>query len=119
MPFVKGQSGNPAGRKKSEFGLAKECQRHTSEIVANMVAIMRGESIRRTSKQKGARGKKEHVFDTPQFSDRIRAMEWLTERGWGKAMQAVEVGHDGVIEIICRGMPMPTQRAVPAVTPGK
>ena len=51
MPFVKGQSGNPAGRRKSEFALAQECQKYSGEIVENMVKIMRGEAIKRTTKR--------------------------------------------------------------------
>lgn len=95
MPFVKGQSGNPAGRRKSEFALAKECQRYSAEIVENMVKIMRGEAIKRTIKRTGSRGKQVVTEDRPEFTDRIRAMEWLTDRGWGKAA-TVLAGHGGV-----------------------
>ena len=60
-----------------------------------MVKVMRGEQIRRTSKQAGAKGKKVHLYDTPTFQDRIRAGEWLADRGYGKAPTVV-AGPGGV-----------------------
>lgn len=108
--FTKGKSGNPGGRPKKDFVLAAKCQEYGDEIVEFMIAVMRGEEIRRTSKQRGARGKKEHVYDTPTFQDRIRAGEWLTDRGYGKAPTVV-AGPGGVgpaeLVIICKGMPTP------------
>lgn len=110
MAFVKGKSGNPGGRPKTDFALAGECQKYSGEIVANMVAIMRGEAIKRTTKRTGARGQKIVTEDRPEFTDRIRAMEWLTDRGWGKAATVV-AGPGGVgpaeLVIICKGMPTP------------
>ncbi len=93
--WAKGKSGNPGGRPKKDFVLAQQCQKYGDEVVEFMVAVMRGEQIRRTSKQEGTKGKKTHVFDTPTFQDRIRAGEWLADRGFGKAPQAIE--HAGAI----------------------
>ncbi len=99
--WVKGVSGNPGGRPKKNFTLATECQKFTPEIVANMVAIMRGEAIRRSTRKKGSRGMQVVTEDRPEFSDRIRAMEWLADRGWGKAPSVIAgPGGVGPAEII-------------------
>jgi hypothetical protein len=75
--------------------LATECQKFTDEVVALMVAVMRGEAIQRRTRQVGSRGKKVVTLDTPTFQDRVRAAEWLADRGWGKAPTVV-AGPGGV-----------------------
>jgi hypothetical protein len=109
MAFVKGQSGNPRGRAKSDFVLAAQCQKFTPEVVEFMTKVLRGEAVKRSTKKIGSKGKLVHTFDTPTFQDRIRAAEWLVDRGWGKAATVLAgPGGVGPSEIIVRlETPMP------------
>lgn len=94
MPFQPGKSGNPGGRPKKNLALTTMCQEYTDEVVEFMVSVMRGQPVERIEKKQ--RGKP-HVrkFDTPSFQDRIRAGEWLVDRGWGKAPTVI-AGQGGV-----------------------
>jgi hypothetical protein len=73
MPFVKGQSGNPAGR-KAELGQAAElkllCRAHTVEAVNALVAALADDKTR------------------------VAAAVALLDRGWGKPTQEI-TGADG------------------------
>jgi Family of unknown function (DUF5681) len=90
--FVKGQSGNPGGRPKSDFSLAAEAQKHGPEVVEFMVRTLRGEPI---SKSAIVAGKVKKVKVCPNFDHQQRAAEWLADRGWGKAA-TVLAGEGGV-----------------------
>lgn len=73
--FQKGQSGNPGGRARNAFAETIRSEtRDGAELVTLALAI--------------ARSPEE---DT---TDRLRAIGWLADRGFGKAVQQVEVGGD-------------------------
>jgi hypothetical protein len=63
--FMPGQSGNPGGRPKGLVRRIREETRDGDELVEFMVRVFRDE-------------------DAPR-RDRIAAVEWLADRGWGKA----------------------------------
>jgi hypothetical protein len=56
------------------------------ELIEFALSVLRGEAIGRT-------GKGESEVETPSIRDRIEAMKWLADRGWGKAVETVEI-HD-------------------------
>ena len=67
--WKKGTSGNPGGRPKGLAARVRE-QMPEEELVAGQVRIAKGLKVA---------GMK------PSLADVMRAREWLTERGWGKA----------------------------------
>lgn len=74
--FKPGESGNPAGRPKGAEGLAAYIRQKTRdcfELVDLMIEI---------------------AHDAQKASDRIAAIEWLSNRGLGKVTDKLEVGVD-------------------------
>lgn len=77
--FAPGQTGNALGRPRGTGGLASLIRAETldgTELVAFALKILRGRR------------------QEPRL--RLQALEWLADRGWGKATQSHEVtGQDG------------------------
>jgi hypothetical protein len=76
MPFVKGKSGNPGGRKKitqESLDLEASCKKLTPQALDTIVAIMQGGDNER---------------------NRLTAAQYIVDRGYGKPIQAVS-GKDG------------------------
>ncbi len=80
--FVKGQSGNPAGQPKGFGALIRERTNNGEDAVNLALSIMAGESI---------------DGEKPNLKLRFQAMEWVVDRGWGKAVAVVE--HTGAIDM--------------------
>lgn len=76
MPFVKGKSGNPAGRRKEDANVKELARTYTKAAVLALVSGLKAKSER----------------------TRIAAAEALLDRGWGKPSQETTVqqlGPDG------------------------
>jgi hypothetical protein len=72
--FIKGAATpNPGGRPKGLAERARAACKDGDELVAYMASVLRDEG--------------------QETRDRIKAVEWLADRGWGKAVQAIE--HSG------------------------
>lgn len=73
-PFRPGQSGNPSGRPKGTQGLAAEIRARTGDGRELIDFAMR---VFRDSEE--------------DIATRWQALQWLADRGWGKAMQIIEL----------------------------
>lgn len=82
--FLKGKSGNAGGRPK---GLADQCRsavRDGTDLVQFYLDAFRGSMDWMTTDDDGNKIVKRTAIK-PEL--RMEAAEWLTERGWGKAVQ--------------------------------
>jgi hypothetical protein len=68
--FQPGQSGNPGGRKRGLVHLQAEARRYTAEALRVLLRLMR---------------------EARSESVRMNAAEIILSRGWGKAVQALQV----------------------------
>jgi DNA-binding MarR family transcriptional regulator len=80
-----GETGNPGGRSMSLVNLAWEARRATDggrELIKLQLSIARGEEIPVPGRARGQR---------PTLDQRQQAIEWLANRGWGKAKEYIEL----------------------------
>src|SRR5262249_42015111 len=68
--FQPGRSGNPGGRKRGLVHLQAEARRYTAEALRTLLGLMRA------ARSEGVR---------------LSAAEVILDRGWGKAVQALQV----------------------------
>jgi hypothetical protein len=91
-PWLPGQSGNPGGRPKGLAVLSQAIVAQTEdgrELVQWYLGIFRGEGK--------PLGKK------PTEAQRFEAAAWLTERGWGRPPQQLDVTQEAVTIIVTDG----------------
>lgn len=74
--FLPGQSGNPGGRPKGLVSLVRERTRDGEALVECALKLLRGEEV--------LPGRK------PRLEDVRWAIEWLADRGFGRAVQTVD-----------------------------
>jgi len=72
-PFRPGQSGNPGGRPRGLAGRIREATREGADLVTFAMRVLNGETRGVTMR------------------DRLEALYWLADRGWGKPVQSVEL----------------------------
>lgn len=91
-PFPKGKSGNPTGRPPGFGHRIRELTSDGEELVSIALSVARGQLSILTPFGKDA----DMVEVLPDHKERLAAIAWLADRGWGKAEQPVELsGADG------------------------
>lgn len=83
-PFTTGVSGNPAGRPRGFKGLARKIQiesKDGAEFTKFAFEVFRGTHDAQTT-----------------FGQRWEAFLWLSDRGYGKAPQVIEVHHEDPVQ---------------------
>ena len=91
--FMPGQSGNPAGRPKGLASLVRERTKDGKILLDFMVDVLQGKPQKVDLVIPGPDGEKRVTVEkTPEVRDRIEAVKWLGDRGWGKPLQQVDMG---------------------------
>jgi hypothetical protein len=89
-PFPPGVSGNPSGRPKGFGHRIRELTNDGDELLEIALKVARGKLSILTPFGKDA----VQVDVLPTAKERLSAVAWLADRGWGKVEQPV-VGEDG------------------------
>ena len=106
-PWRPGQSGNPSGANRRQKGLATLIRRSTKqgkELVDFVLDVARGKPIK-TSVLTLA-GIVVDVERRSTIRDRLEAVAWLADRGWGRAKEVIQLEGEGLrapVQIVILG----------------
>lgn len=90
--FAKGVSGNPGGRSSAAAELARRIRERTGdgfELIDFALGVLRGTGKTDRPPDAPDGWKPIKVPDDPK--SRMFALDWLSERGWGKAKQDLDI----------------------------
>lgn len=90
--FPKGVSGNPGGRSSAAAELARRIRERTGdglELIDFALGVLRGTGETARPPDAPSDWRPTNVPDDPK--SRMFALDWLSERGWGKAKQDLDI----------------------------
>lgn len=90
--FQKGISGNPGGRSSAAAELARRIRERTSdglELIDFAIGVLRGTGATVRPPDAPTNWQATKVPDDPK--SRMFALDWLSERGWGKSKQDLDI----------------------------
>lgn len=96
-----GQSGNPGGKPKMFGSLIRDKTKQGEELVTLMLRIARG-SLKIKQEYVTRAGTVATYNIVPAHDDRIKAVEWLTNRGWGKVAETMVLANPDGSNVIPR-----------------
>ncbi len=91
--FTPGMSGNKGGRPKGLAAAVRERTKDGALLLDFMLDILEGkpQKIDMLIPVPGDEPTRITIEKTPDIRDRIEAVKWLSDRGWGKPLQEVDV----------------------------
>ena len=87
--FMPGQSGNPSGKNRSGLAALVRSRSKNGEVLVELMYRIACGAKFKTSLT--INGKALEFRVRPSIRDRIDAIKWLTDRGWGKVRDVVHV----------------------------
>ena len=87
--FMPGQSGNPSGKNRSGLAALVRSRAKNGEVLVELMYRIACGAKFKTSLT--INGKALEFRVRPSIRDRIDAIKWLTDRGWGKARDIVHI----------------------------
>lgn len=103
--WKRGESGNPGGRPKGLAQMVRSKTKNGKELVEFMLNVMRG-MILNTRTFTDKEGNEHSVEEGPLIRDRIAAVEWLADRGFGKVQTELMLsGQEGPLGLVVISWP--------------
>lgn len=101
--FKTGTCTNPGGRPKGFAAMVRDKTHSGLELVEIALKVMRGKlMVERISYDQD--GNERVTKESPAIKDRLQALQWLADRGWGKSMETIALANPDGTNLISPDM---------------